>query len=145
MPRPSSSASRDQSGFVLSIRQSRTISQDHTVRWEGVIYQIERKQVARGMRGACVELERRLDGSTWMHWRNSILPLTRCPAPLPASVASAAIKRRVTPVRSATEKEQARQRLLEARRKYQQSYDRMPDRPLWQALSDSPQRTKELL
>jgi hypothetical protein len=54
---------------VLSIRQSRTVGQDHTVRWQGVIYRIERKQIQAAMRGARVQLERRLDGSTWMHWR----------------------------------------------------------------------------
>src|SRR2546427_8644071 len=36
---------------VLSIGVSRTVSADHTVRWEGVIYRIEREQIRVGMRG----------------------------------------------------------------------------------------------
>jgi transposase len=60
---------------VLSMRQSRTVSQDHTVSSNGVTYRIDRQQVTRGMRGARVQVERRLDGSMWMHWRNRMLPL----------------------------------------------------------------------
>src|SRR5450432_4054700 len=67
---------------VLSIRQSRTVGQDHTVRWQGVTCRIERKQIRGAMRGARVQLERRLDGSTWMHWRK----LELCPAPSPRHV-----------------------------------------------------------
>jgi hypothetical protein len=44
---------------VLSIRRSRTLDQDHTIRWEGVIYRVHRKQIASGMRGARVQVERR--------------------------------------------------------------------------------------
>src|SRR5437870_2782818 len=47
---------------VLSIRESRTVGQDHTVRWHGTIYRVERKQIKAAMRGARVQLERRLDG-----------------------------------------------------------------------------------
>jgi hypothetical protein len=60
---------------VLSIRRSRTLDQDHTIRWEGVIYRLDRKQIASGTRGARVQVERRLDGNLWMHWRTQILPL----------------------------------------------------------------------
>ena len=37
---------------VLSIRESRTVSADYTVRWEGVIYRVKREQIGGGMRGA---------------------------------------------------------------------------------------------
>ena len=37
---------------ALSIRQSRTVGQDHTVRWQGVMYRIERQQIQAAMRGA---------------------------------------------------------------------------------------------
>src|SRR5260370_4971766 len=30
---------------VLSIRESRTVTADYTVRWEGVIYRVEREQI----------------------------------------------------------------------------------------------------
>lgn len=50
---------------VLSIRMSRTVTADYTVRWEGVIYRIEREQITAGLGGARVQLERRRDGSRW--------------------------------------------------------------------------------
>src|SRR4029077_17445381 len=33
---------------VLSIRESRTVAPDYTVRWDGAMYQVEREQIARG-------------------------------------------------------------------------------------------------
>jgi hypothetical protein len=54
---------------VLSIRENCTVSPDYTVRWSGAIYRVEHEQIARGMRGARVQLERRLDGSRWMQWQ----------------------------------------------------------------------------
>jgi len=65
---------------VFSIRVSRTVSADHTVRWEGEVYRIEREQITAGMRGARVQVERRRDGSHWTigeserwHW-NTVNP-----------------------------------------------------------------------
>src|SRR5246500_4601594 len=56
---------------VLSIRESRTVTPDYTVRWEGAIYRVHREQIARGMRGARVQLQGRLDGSRWVHWQKA--------------------------------------------------------------------------
>ena len=123
---------------VLSIRQSRTVGQDHTVRWDGVIYQVERKQITAAMRGARVLVERRLDGSTWMHWRKQVLPLEVCEVTSRPRLESPAIERRATQVRSAEEKARAKQRRLDARRRCQESYARLADRPIWQAMRDSP-------
>src|SRR5438128_9513702 len=119
---------------VLSIRQSRTLGQDHTVRWDGVIYQVERKQITAAMRGARVLVERRLDGSTWMHWRKQVLPLEVCEVTSRPRLESPAIERRATQVRSAEEKARAKQRRLDARRRCQESYARLADRPIWQAM-----------
>lgn len=130
---------------VLSIRQSRTVSQDHTVSWNGVLYQIERKQVAHGMRRARVQLEHRLDGSTWMCWRNRTLALEPCSARPRTPVAFPAPKSRTPPVRAAWEKEQAKQRKLDARRRIQEAYARLPNRPIWQAIRDSPSPAGRLL
>ena len=130
---------------VLSVRQSRTVSQDHTVSWNGVTYRINGHQVARGMRGARVQIERRLDGSLWMHWRNQSSQLERCePQPRPP-IARAVAKNRGKPQPEAWEKELARQRLQDARRRLNENYGRLPDRPLWQAVKDSPPRAGGLL
>ncbi len=37
---------------VLSIRMSRTVTADYTVRWEGVIYRIQRQQITAGLGGS---------------------------------------------------------------------------------------------
>ena len=60
------------------MRASRKVAPDYTVRWEGAIYRVQRKQIARGMRGARVLIERRLDGSRWMQWQNRFVALERC-------------------------------------------------------------------
>src|SRR5215831_4787519 len=88
---------------VLSIRCSRTLDQDHTIRWEGVTYRLDRKQIARGMRGARVQVERRLGGDLWMHWRTQVLPLQRCEAKAPEPSESPVRKHRAAPVRSGGE------------------------------------------
>jgi hypothetical protein len=69
---------------VLSIRQSRTVGQDHTVRWEGVIYQVDRKQITAAMRGARAQLERHsmeargcTGGIEWWPW-NAAKPAHAC-------------------------------------------------------------------
>jgi len=106
---------------VLSIRESRTVTPDYTVRWEGTIYRIRRENIAAGMRGARVPVERRLDGSRWLHWRKRIVALERCattrgergePAPKPPAKAE----------RSAAEKARAQQRFLNGRRQWRENY-----------------------
>jgi transposase len=118
---------------VLSIRESRTVAPDYTVRWDGAMYQVEREQIARGMRGARVPLERRLDGSRWMHWRNRILALERCET-RPRVIVKRPGKPRATAERSTAEKARARQRLLASRRRLAEAYAQLPNRPIWQAL-----------
>ena len=128
---------------VLSICESRVISQDHTVRWQGVIYRVERQHITAAMRGARVLLERRLDGSTWMRWRHRTLALDACevrpalpiqPAPQPAA----------KPMRSEREKALAKQRKLEARRRWDAIFSRLPNRPIWQVMRDSSPPTRGL-
>ena len=118
---------------VLSLRHSRTVTPDYTVRWEGALYRVPRQHLARGMRGARVWLERRLDGSRWMHWRNQILPLARCETK-PRVILKPPLPPRVTGEKSAQEKARAQQRLLHGRRQWNENYQRLPNRPIWQAM-----------
>jgi len=128
---------------VLSIRASRTVNPDYTVRWNGASYRVEREQITRGMRGARVQLERRLDGSRWLRWRNRILALEPC-EPRPALRVERRVKNRATPMRSAEEKARAQQRFLDARRQWRESYNQLRNRPIWQAMKDASLRTGEL-
>jgi len=120
---------------VLSLRASRVVSQDYTVRWEGAPYRVPREQIARGMRAARVTVERRLDGSRWMHWRKRILPLQRC-AIGPPKVGDRAGQTRATPARLESEKARARQRFLDGRRQWSENFDRLRNRPIWQAMRE---------
>jgi len=128
---------------VLSIRASRTVNPDYTVRWDGASYRVEREQITRGMRGARVQLERRLDGSRWMHWRNRILALEACET-RPEVMVEHRAQTRATRERSAEEKARAQQRFLDARRQWRESYNQLRNRPIWQAMKDASLRTGEL-
>src|SRR5487761_1743381 len=65
---------------ILSVRVARTVAADHTVSWQGQRWGVWREQVCAGLRGARVEIERRLDGSHWLRFRGRYLPLHPCPA-----------------------------------------------------------------
>jgi hypothetical protein len=66
---------------ILSVRVVRTVAQDHTVSWEGNLWGVPREEVCAGLRGAAVEIERRLDESHWLRYRGRYLPLRPCPEP----------------------------------------------------------------
>ncbi len=128
---------------VLSIRMSRTVTADYTVRWEGVIYRIQRQQITAALGGARVQLERRRDGSRWMHWRNRVLALEPCETPS-RTLAKRSVQGGVTLMRSAEEKARAQQRRLDGRQRWRESFAHLRGRPIWQAVRDSPPRAPGL-
>lgn len=71
---------------ILSVRVARKVAQDFTVSWDGVRWGVPREEVCAGLRGAAVEIERRLDGSHWLRFRKRYLRLQHCPQPTPAFV-----------------------------------------------------------
>jgi len=68
---------------ILSVRAARRVAPDHTVSWDGVRWGVPREEVCAGLRGAAVEIERRLDGSHWLRFRKRYLRLRLCPEPTP--------------------------------------------------------------
>jgi hypothetical protein len=71
---------------ILSVRVARKVASDHTVKWEGQRWGLQREQVCAGLSGAHAEIERRLDGTHWLRFRGRYLPLRPCPdAPRSAS------------------------------------------------------------
>lgn len=66
---------------ILSVREPRTVAPDYTLRWQGQRWAIPRAQVRPGLRGARVELERRLDATLWVRFRGSYLSLHPSPPP----------------------------------------------------------------
>lgn len=64
---------------ILSVREARTVADDHTLSWQGQRWGLHREQVCAGLRGARVQMERRLDGSHWLRFGGRYLPLHLCP------------------------------------------------------------------
>ena len=77
---------------ILSERVVRTVAQDHTVKWKGERRGVPRQDVCAGLRGARVEIERRLDGSHWLRFRGRYLPLVTCPAAPPRSASPSGLR-----------------------------------------------------
>src|SRR5258705_2472455 len=77
---------------ILSVRAARKVADDHTVSWEGTRWGVPREEVCAGLRGAQVEIERRLDGSHWLRFRRRYLRLRHCPAPLRRSASPSGLR-----------------------------------------------------
>ena len=63
---------------ILSFREPRTVANDYTVHWHGQRWAIPRAEVQAGLRGARAEVEKRLDGSVWLRFRQRYLSLVPC-------------------------------------------------------------------
>ena len=77
---------------ILSVRVARRVAQDHTVSWDGNRWGVLREEVCAGLRGAAVEIERRLDGSHWLRYRGRYLHLRACPEPLRPSASPSGLR-----------------------------------------------------
>ncbi len=77
---------------ILSVRVARQVAQDHTVRWGGKRWGVVREEVCAGLRGAAVEIERRLDGSHWLRYRGRYLHLRPCPEPARATASPSGLR-----------------------------------------------------
>jgi hypothetical protein len=77
---------------ILSVRVDRKVAQDHTVSWEGNRWGVLREEVCAGLRGAAVEIERRLDGSHWLRYRGRYLHLRSCPEPTQTSASPSGLR-----------------------------------------------------
>ncbi len=77
---------------ILSVRVARKVAEDHTVSWEGNRWGVPREEVCAGLRGAQVEIERRLDGSHWLRFRGRYLRLRHCPEPAPRAASPSGLR-----------------------------------------------------
>src|SRR5712692_2733414 len=77
---------------VLSVRVARKVTDDHTVSWDGNRWGVPRDEVCAGLRGAQVEMERRLDGSYWLRFRGRYLRLRHCPEPASRAVSPSGLR-----------------------------------------------------
>jgi hypothetical protein len=77
---------------ILSVRVARKVAEDHTVSWDGNRWGVPREEVCAGLRGAQVEMERRLDGSHWLRFRGRYLRLRHCPEPASLAVSPSGLR-----------------------------------------------------
>jgi hypothetical protein len=65
---------------ALSHVEVRQVRNDYTLRWNGKLYQIERRAVTTGLRRANVRVEQRLDGSLAVRHGERYVPVKECVA-----------------------------------------------------------------
>jgi transposase len=63
---------------ALSQVETRQVNHDYTIQLDGKFYQIERGSICAGLRGATVRIERRLDASLAVRFRERYLAITTC-------------------------------------------------------------------
>jgi hypothetical protein len=65
-------------GASLSYVEIRQVDNDYTIRFDTKIWQIARKDIRTGLRGASVRVEQRLDGSLAVRFGNRYVGVTEC-------------------------------------------------------------------
>jgi len=68
---------------ILSHVEPRQVTNDYTVRYDGKVYQIDRRDIQVGMRKAWVRVEERLDASIAVQFQGRYARVRRCAPPLP--------------------------------------------------------------
>jgi hypothetical protein len=63
---------------ILSHVESRRVNNDYTIQFETKIYQIARRDICAGLRGAVVRVEKRRDGSVAVRFRDRYLSIEQC-------------------------------------------------------------------
>jgi len=80
-------AHRSADGFdlaaILSHQETRTVTNDYTISYHNVRYQIAKDSALAGLRGSKVVVEQRLDGSLHVRWRDGYLAVSALPAAQP--------------------------------------------------------------
>jgi DNA-binding Lrp family transcriptional regulator len=113
---------------ILSHVESRRVNNDYTILFETKIYQIARKDICAGLRGAIVRVEKRRDGSVAVRFRDRYLSVEQCSQRQKVSVAkSAKPKRSASPV---------------GRKEWCRNFDLKKAPKIWQATEGSFSRTQ---
>src|SRR5271157_1032964 len=79
---------------ILSHVEERVVANDYTIRYHTKIYQVTRRDIRPGLRGATVRVEERRDQMVWMRFRDRYLEVSVCePVPRPTRPAPSALLR----------------------------------------------------
>jgi transposase len=81
---------------ILSHVENRRVNNDYTILFETKIYQIARKDICAGLRGAVVRVEKRRDGSVAVRFRERYLSVEQCAQRSKVPVVKAAKPKRPT-------------------------------------------------
>jgi hypothetical protein len=82
----------------LSHVETRQVANDYTIRFENKLYQIPRTQIRAGLRGGTVRVEKRLDGTLAVRFRDCYLSVLECtprPKTLPPKPAQKHVRQTV--------------------------------------------------
>lgn len=117
---------------ALSIVETRQVNNDYTLSLHGRLYQIERASVVAGLRGAPVRVEKRLDDSVHVRFRDRYLAVTR-------------VEQRQRLVKAASPRHTGRKHPgpSQAMRESMNTLLQRPSPPLWTALRDDRIRTSD--
>ena len=87
VPKSAHDAHRPAEGFdmdaILSRQQTRSVTNDYTIRYDNTHYQIAAQSIATGLRGGKVTIEQRLDGSLHVRFRDRYLSISELPPSAP--------------------------------------------------------------
>ena len=120
---------------VLSHVETRQVRNDYTLKFQGQLYQIQRQGIRAGLRGADVRVEKRLDGSLAVRFRERYLAVQECEMPGRSVAEEEAAK----PPRQRIEKRRSDQR----RSEWNKNFDLQKSPKIWQAARSSGWPTAE--
>ena len=113
---------------ILSHVESRRVNNDYTILLDAKIYQIARKDICAGLRGAVVRVERRRDGTVAVRFRERYLGVEQCAQrPLPVVVKPAKPNRQTRPGQG---------------KEWSRNFDLKKAPKIWQAAAGSAGRTR---
>ena len=116
---------------ILSHVETRQVNNDYTIQFDAKFYQIARKDVCTGLRGAVVRVEKRRDGSVAARFRDRYLSITQC-----------AQRPKVTSAKPAKTEPQAKP---VKRSEWGKNFDLKQAPKLWQAAQGSGAKPEESL
>jgi hypothetical protein len=109
----------------LSVVEARVVTNDYTLRYQGKTYQIARADLGGGLRGAKVRVEKRLDGTMAVKFRDRYLTVSECPA---------GQKPKAVPVTDRTASTPRPAPVRRSRRSWMEGFSLKDSPPLWKVL-----------
>jgi DNA-binding Lrp family transcriptional regulator len=116
---------------VLSHVETRQVKNDYTIQWDTKFYQIARKNICAGLRGAVVRAEKRRDGTLAVRFRDLYLSISQCDQ-----------QPKVTPPKPAKTRPQAK---LAKGSEWNKNFDLKKSPKIWQLAQGSGAKPEESL